>query len=183
MAETLFSFDRRNYRDCQKAFRGVGNQEYYLGDYSIEGGGVIDVHAERRLVGACSIIHMQSTSRQFFRRSWSHIREDGTDVVVLWLIKRGRLCVSHQTGYNVAKSGDFIVTNSATPFFIECQTDDASVHEVLHVVIPTHLCRRFVTDELKTGYCIPSNRHEFVVAEHIFQDLLDRRAIGHLYWP
>ena len=36
MTETLFVFDQANYRECQSAYRGERNQEYYLGDYVIE---------------------------------------------------------------------------------------------------------------------------------------------------
>jgi hypothetical protein len=35
MAETLFSFDRRNFQECQKKFRGDREQEYYRGDFWI----------------------------------------------------------------------------------------------------------------------------------------------------
>ena len=38
MTEMLFAFDQRNYLNCQTSFRGNGNQEYYLGDFSIEAG-------------------------------------------------------------------------------------------------------------------------------------------------
>src|SRR3546814_1656513 len=77
MTETLFMFDKRNYQECQNAFRGSRNQEYYLGDYSIEASSVIDVRADRKTVGSCSIIRLRSKCRLFFRRNWSHIREDG----------------------------------------------------------------------------------------------------------
>ena len=50
MTETLFVFDKRNYMDCQKSFRGSRNQEYYLGEYTIEAGSTIDVRAEARFV-------------------------------------------------------------------------------------------------------------------------------------
>jgi AraC family transcriptional activator of tynA and feaB len=98
MRETLFVFDKRNYLDCQNGYRGARNYEYYLGEYSIEPGSVIDVRADKKLVGTCSIIRVRSRSRQFFKRSWSHIREDATDVAVLWFVKRGRLCITHRQG-------------------------------------------------------------------------------------
>ena len=108
MTETLFAFDNRNYQECQKAFRGDRNQEYYLGDYSIEAGSVVDVRAERKGVGSCSIIRLRSRTRLFFRRAWCHIREDATDVTVLWFVKRGSLALTHQRGYSIAKAGDFV---------------------------------------------------------------------------
>lgn len=173
MTETLFAFDQRNYLDCQNAFRGTRNQEYYLGEYSIEAGSVIDVRAEKKAVGACSIIRLKSRSRLFFRRAWSHIREDGTDVAVLWFVKRGRLCVTHQCGYSVAKAGDFLITKSMTPFYIECQTDDDSQHEVLHVVVPAHVLRRFISHEVRTGFCVPAAGREFGIVERILTDIFE----------
>ncbi|SEQ44148.1 AraC-type DNA-binding protein [Solimonas aquatica] len=173
MTETLFVFDKRNYQDCQNSFRGEHNQEYYLGDYSIEAGSVIDVRAERRSVGSCSIIRLRSKSRLFFRRSWSHIREDATDVTVLWFVKRGRLCISHQCGYTVAKAGDFAITKSMTPFSIECQPDEDSVHEVLHVIVPAHVFRRFVAQDVRTGFMVPAKGRDFAIAERLLIDIFE----------
>jgi AraC-like DNA-binding protein len=173
VTETLFVFDKRNYLDCQKAFRGVRNEEYYLGDYSIEAGSVIDVRADKKGIGVFSIIRLKSKTRLFFKRSWSHIREDGTDVAVLWFVKRGRLCISHQSGYTVAKAGDFAITKSMTPFSIECQTDDESVHEVLHVIVPTHVLRRFIPQDVSTGFCVTAEGREFSIAERILMDIFE----------
>ena len=176
MTETLFAFDERNYQECQQGYRGAGNQEYYLGDYSIEAGSVIDVRAEKRGVGASSLIRLRSKTRLFFRRSWSHIREDAIDVTVLWFVKRGRLCVSHQAGYCVAKPGDFVITRSMTPFFIECQPDDEQVHEVFHLIIPTHALRRFMPQDVRTGFIVSTERRGFQVAERIMGDVFEDRG-------
>lgn len=173
MTETVFAFNEENYRECQGRFRGERNQEYYVGDYTIEAGSVIDVRADKRGVGANSIIRLRSRSRLSFRRTWAHIRQDATDVTVLWFVKRGRLSVSHQGGHSVAEAGDFVVTRSMTPFFIECQTDEDSVHEVLHVIVPTHIVRSFIPDDVRTGFCVSADGREFVVAEHILTDLFE----------
>lgn len=173
MTETLFAFDERNYRDCQNAFRGDNNQEYYLGDYSIEAGSTIDVRADKKAVGSCSIIRLRSKSRLFFRRSWSHIREDATDVTVLWFVKRGSLCVSHQSGSSTAAAGDFVITKSMSPFTMECKTDDESVHEVLHVIVPTHVFRRFIPREVTPGFTVPAEGREFLIAERILTDVFE----------
>lgn len=173
MTETLFVFDKGNYRECQNTYRGEKNQEYYLGDYVIEAGSVIDVRADRKAVGSCSIIRLRSRTRLSFRRSWSHIREDATDVAVLWFVKRGALRISHQSGQSVATAGDFAITKSMTPFYIECQPDDESVHEVLHVIVPAHVFRRFVPHEIKAGFTLPGKRREFGVAERILLDVFE----------
>ncbi|TGD71354.1 AraC family transcriptional regulator [Mangrovimicrobium sediminis] len=175
MSETLFVLDKRNYRECQDAYRGNNNQEYYLGDYSIDTGSVIDVRAEKKAVGSCSIIHIKSRTKQSFMRSWSHIREDATDVVVLWFVKRGRLCISHQSGSSVAEAGDFAITKSMTPFSIDCQTDDESVHEVMHVIVPTHILRRFIPQEVRAGFAVPGSGRAFAIAESILSEVFNDR--------
>lgn len=173
MTETLFVFDKRNYMDCQKSFRGSRNQEYYLGEYTIETGSTIDVRADRKAVGSCSIIRLRSKTKLTFRRTWTHIREDGTDVAVLWFVKRGKLCVSHQSGHSIAKAGDFAITKSLAPFVIECQPDEDTLHEVLHVIVPTHLMRRVIPQEIKTGFTMPASLRELAIAERILGDIFD----------
>lgn len=173
MAETLFVFDKRNYLDCQDAYRGEKNQEYYLGDYAIEAGSVIDVRADRKAVGSCSIIRLRSRTRLSFTRSWSHIREDATDVTVLWFVKRGRLSVTHQCGHSTAEAGDFAITKSMTPFSMECRTDEDSLHEVLHLIVPTHLFRNYVAHELKAGFSVPGSVREFAVARRILTEVFE----------
>ncbi len=173
MTEQLFAFDERNYQECQTGFRGENNQEYYLGEYIIDSGSRIDVRADKKAVGACSIIRLQSRSRLFFRRSWNHIREDATDVTVLWFVKRGSLQITHQSGTSVANAGDFVITKSMAPFSMECRTDEQSTHEVLHVVIPSHIFRRFVPEEINAGFCAPAERREFRIAERLLSDVFD----------
>jgi len=173
MTETLFAFNERNYLDCQSAYRGNRNQEYYLGDYTIEAGSVIDVRAERKAVGPSSIVCLQSRTRLSFSRSWSHIRDDATDVIVLWFVKRGYLRISHHGECRVARPGDFAITRSMTPFSIQCETDKEDRHEVLHVIIPAHDFRRFMPHEVKAGYTVSRNGREFDVAEHVLTDLFE----------
>jgi len=171
MSETLFAFDVRNYQECQKAFRGQKSQEYYLGDYSIEAGSVIDVRAEKKAVGSCSIIRLRSRTRLFFKRSWSHIRDDATDVTVLWFIKRGTMSVSHQCGCTIARAGDFAITKSMTPFSMECQTDEESRFEVLHVVVPTHVFRQIVRHDIGTGFSVSGQAREFGITERLLMEV------------
>lgn len=173
MAETLFVYDEHNYHNCQSSFRGERNQEYYLGDYTIEAGSTIDVRAEKKTVGPNTIIRLNSCTRLFFRRSWSHIRQDATNVTVLWFVKRGRLVVSNQCGNSIAEAGDFVITRSMTPFFIECQPDEEGVHDVLHVTIPTHIVRNFIPDDVQTGFSISAEGRGFIIAEHILTDIFE----------
>lgn len=173
MAETLFSFDSRNYRECQHKFRGARDQEYYRGDFWIEDATRIDVRSERKAVGAISIIKQRSATNLFFRRSRQHIREDATDLSILWFVKHGELAFSNQCGNKVAKAGDFAITRSMSPFFIECKTGDEGVHEVLHVTVPTHILRGYVQHDFSTGLFMPLDRPELAIAETLLTDAFE----------
>jgi AraC family transcriptional regulator, positive regulator of tynA and feaB len=173
VTETLFQFDHHNYLNCQSAYRGDGNQEWYLGDYSIEAGSLINVRAERRTVGAFSIIRVRSFTRMSFKRTLSHIRQDGIDVAVLWFVKQGSLKIRHSGGDTVALAGDFAVTKSATPFFMECMTDANSLHEVFEVVMPAFTLRHLFPHSLTTGYRMSVEGREFAIAERMLRDLFE----------
>lgn len=173
MAETLFAFDNHNYTECQTAYRGTNNQEYYLGEYSIEAGSAVDVRADKKTIGACSVIRMRSNTRQNFRRTWHHIREDGTDVVVLWFVKSGELRISHPGGASIARAGDFAISRSMTPFSIECDVDTRAGHEVLHVLVPTHLFRRYIAQDVATGFATAARGAGFEIAQTIVNRLLE----------
>lgn len=155
MAETLFLFDKRNFHECQNMFRGARDQEYYRGDFWIEEGSHVDVRSERKTVGPVSIIRQRSATNLFFRRSRQHIREDATDLSILWFVKHGELVFSNQCGNKVARPGDFIITRSMSPFLMECRTDGDNVHEVLHITVPTHILRAHVANDFSTGLFMP----------------------------
>lgn len=173
MAETLFSIDRRNYADCQKLFRGERSQEYYLGDYWLDEAPSIEVKAERKSVGPISIIRLRASPQSYFRRTRQHIREDATDLSVLWFVKRGSLALSNQCGNKVARPGDFAITRSMSPFLIECRTDEESIHEVLHVTVPTHILRTHITQDFSAGLFMAVERPELAIAENIFTDVFE----------
>lgn len=180
MAETLFSFDKRNFRECQQMFRGIREQEYYRGDFRIEDASTIDVRSERKGVGAISIIKQRSATNLSFRRTRQHIREDATDLAILWFVKHGELVFSNQCGNKTARPGDFIITRSMSPFFMECRTDGDGIHEVLHVTVPTHILRSHIQQDFSTGLFMAMERCELAIAETILTDVFeDVGELGH----
>ncbi|CCW16459.1 Transcriptional regulator, AraC family [Sphingobium indicum BiD32] len=176
MIETLFTIDRGNYRDCQHLFRGEREQEYYRGDYWMDDGSVIDVSARRKPAGPSAVILLRSATRLFFRRTRQHIREDGTDLSVLWFVKRGRLLLSNQMGSRSAQCGDMLITRSTSPFLIECQPDAHGLHEVLHVTVPTHVLRGLVDCDASAGLLLSTQRPELAIADTILSGLFQREG-------
>lgn len=173
MAETLFSCDKRNYRECQHLFRGAREQEYYTGDFWIEDASNVDVRSERKAIGAISIIRQRSATNLFFRRSRQHIREDATDLSILWFVKHGELAFSNQCGNKLARPGDFVITRSMSPFFIECRTGSDGMNEVLHITVPTHILRSHIHQDFSTGLFMPVERAELAIAENILTDVFE----------
>lgn len=179
MAETLFAVDRRNYQECQNLFRGERGQEYYLGDFWIEDASTIEVKSERKAVGPISIIRQRSATNLFFRRTRQHIREDATDLSILWFVRRGSLVFSNQCGNRVVKPGEFAITRSMSPFFCECRPNSSKeggsedVHEVLHVTVPTHILRSHVSHNVDTGLFMSACRAELAAAEAILSRVFD----------
>lgn len=171
--ETIFEFNKDNYQDCQSYYRGPRNQEYYLGDYVIDPGSVVDVRADRKSVGSMSIIRNQSKNRQSFRRSQTHIRQDATDVTVFWFVNRGQLHLTHQSGSKVAGEGGFLVTKSLNAYLLECQTDASQMHDAYQVVVPTHLLGRYIHDDLMTGITMSAESREIALATQILSYLFE----------
>ena len=186
MTQTLFEFNKSNYHHCQSAYRGEKNQEYYLGNYTIESAPTIEVSAEKKSAGPCSLIYLKSNTRLLFNRNWTHIREDSTDVTVLWFVKRGCLRIRHQHGEYAVQEGDLALTKSRWPFSIECEVDDAKRHEVLHMVVPTYLFNSHMADEIQPVFTMDGNQSEFSIADKILtllmrdKEELSERVIHHL---
>jgi AraC family transcriptional regulator, positive regulator of tynA and feaB len=153
MHDYIFACDAKNYISRQAEFRGPHKQEYYEGDYQILPGSHshVDVRIEKGLSCAFPILNLRTRSELRFRRSWNHIRSDKTDVSIIWFVRRGRLAISDQSGRTVVASGECTITRSLQPFYMENLVDEASVNEVLHVVVPTHILRDYVPDSVSSG--------------------------------
>ncbi len=134
---------------------------------------MVEEPSERRIVGPISIYKHVSITNLFFRRTQRHVREDATDLSILWFVRRGKLSFSNQCGNKVACPGDFAITRSTTPYFLECRTDGDSVYEVLHVTVPTHMLRAFVPHDLSPGLFMSAQRPEFGIAEKILLHVFD----------
>lgn len=172
MPEMLFALDKANYRNCQELFRGERKQDYYRGDYWVDDATGVEVQAEKRAIGPYAIIQMRAAMSQYFRRNQRHIREDATDMCVLWFVRRGTMTFSSQNGSQVVNPGDFLVTRSMSPFFMELQPDDSdAVLEVLHVTVPTHLARLHIGHEVRASSFIAAGRREVAIGRSMLADL------------
>lgn len=168
MPESLFSLNEWNVCEAKNRFRRRDQQEYYARDFRMDSAQRADVRSNRVMSGPISIVNQWSRTNIQFRRTQKHIREDGTDLSILWFVKRGHLSCSDQHGTKTAKAGDFAITRSIFPFLIECQVDPDSLHEVLHVTVPTHVLKNHLPYEPDSSLFFTPARPEFAIAQNIF---------------
>jgi AraC-like DNA-binding protein len=173
MGSLIFNADADNYFSRQTEFRGPDGREYYEGDYQIMPGADVSVCIEKGLAGTFPVYNLRTRSELRFRRSWSHIRRDKTDVTIVWFVKRGRIAVSNHAGRSVIESGECTVTRSLEPFFMENLVDEESCNEVLHIVAPTHLLRSYIPDSVRCGSPFSFGRGDCRAAERTVATLFE----------
>ena len=81
--------------------------------------------------------------------------------------------LSHQNGTDVSLAGEFGFIKSLSPIRLECHTDDRSVLEVLHILVPTYIFKRFIPEEINAGFSSAMDKREFRIAERLFQEVFD----------
>lgn len=171
MQESVTVLHRDAKGHAPNAYKGVDPQTAYQGEYHIEGGTKEDVLVERKAVGPCSIIYLKTRKPLVFNRSWHHIRNDATDVVVLWFIKRGSMKVHHSGKASIAHEGDFAITKSMSPCVIERLVDSQSIHECMNVLVPAHVFRKFIPGDLANGFTITAEGSLFATVEQILAEV------------
>ncbi|MDR3417280.1 MAG: AraC family transcriptional regulator [Nevskia sp.] len=164
---------KHDYPLSRDALHGPHGRAYFAADCSIDPGQMADVRAGHKAVGPCSITHLRSRFPQSFNRSWSHIREDAADVAILCFLKRGTLCLSCPGGQSVANAGDVIIARSMTPYVLESKPDEGGLCEVLQLVVPTHMLRRILGLDVRSGFRMPAVGRRFAIAERILADLFE----------
>lgn len=167
MRDVILACDSNNYVTRQAAYRGPLGQEYYEGDYQILAAGNVEVRIEKCASCAFPIMNLWACCELRFRRGWNHIRSDNTDLSIVWFVKRGRIAVSDHAGRHLVESGECTITRSLQPFYIENLLDEESVHEALHVVVPTHVIRSYIPDSVNVGTAFSFRQGNCLAAERI----------------
>jgi AraC family transcriptional activator of tynA and feaB len=146
-----FDMTTANHEFRRFEFRGKNKTDYYDGDLAPLSHREVDMKIERSRAGDCSIYKLTSRTGLGFRRSWSHIRHDKTNVFVFWFVRRGRITVSHPGGRHVIEPGECAITRSAKAFYMECVTEECGLFDALHVVVPSHLVCALFDDSIEAG--------------------------------
>jgi AraC-like DNA-binding protein len=173
MGDVIFACDKNNYQVRQSQFRGPRQREYYEGEYLISSGDEVDVRIEKGLECTFPILNLRTRTDTIFRRSWTHIQRDRTDVIVIWFVKRGRVIVTDNRGTNFVNPGECAITRSLQPFHMQNLVDDESINEVLHVIVPTHVLRSYIPDAVRSGAAFSFQCGDCRAAERIFTMLYE----------
>jgi AraC-like DNA-binding protein len=152
---------------------GPWNHDSFQGDYEVETDSAHGVRLRRKSIGACTVIQATSSTIQSFRRTWEHIRADGIDALVFCFIKNGYLKLEYPNGEVVARSGDIVAAKSIAPFRLECGSGKDSCYEAVHLIVPTHIARDHLGQEVAPGYCTAAQARTFRICERILRDLVD----------
>ncbi len=176
MAELIFACEGSDRVGREYAYRGPQKQEYFEGDYDILPGDKVSVRIEKGLASTCSIINLRSSSPLRFRRNWTHIRQDKTDVTILWFMKRGSMVLSRPGGKSVISPGQCTISRSLQPYQTDSLIGDDTMHEALHVVAPTHLVRSFIPDYVQPGTIFSSHDGDCNLARRTFELLFEEGA-------
>lgn len=171
MEETLISPSRQDRSQRQGRFRC--QQEPCRGETWMNDASAPVPLPQHKAIGPVSILRQRAGSDLLFRRTRGHVREDASDLSILWFVKYGRIVFSNTRGRKVILPGNVAITRSVTPFTVECQVDAESVHEALHVVVPTHVLRGHLRQEFGADLMVASPQAELAIAENILTDLCE----------
>ena len=123
-------------------YKKVIQKEFFEGEIGSSSDGPINLFLEKGLAHPVSVVHLSTPNRITYRRTHRHIQENHVDVYVVWLIKRGGFKLTRSSSGTVTVGeGQFLIYDSATPFFAELVCDDRGMHDSLQAVIPAHMFR------------------------------------------
>lgn len=157
-------------------FRGEDNSNYYDGELGFASGHVINMRIEKAIVGDCQIYRLVSESGLTFKRAWTHIRNDKTDVTVFWFVRRGTVITSTTRSRYVTKACECTATRSTSAFFMELVPDELGLLDVLHVVVPSYKTESIMCSKDAFGQGIPTAKGELAVTEKMLEVLFENGA-------
>lgn len=184
----VLSFDMTtaNYESRRFEFRGKNNADYYEGELKPLSGADVDMKIEKSRAGEYGIYKLVSHTGLAFRRSWTHIRNDNTNLTIFWFLRRGRMSVSHSGKRYEINAGECAITRSAKAFYMELTPDAGGVLEVMHVVVSSHKLYSSLNENVEMGYPFSASKGDMYLAERILtllfeeDDELDPENAGHL---
>jgi len=162
-----------NHESRRLEFRGKNNSDYYEGELRVLSSREVDMRIEKSVAGGYFIYKLTSRSGLSFRRLWSHIRSDKTDVTVFWFVRCGQITVSYAGVKHEINPHECAVTRSCRPFNMELKPDKTGLLEVMHVVVPSHELQPIFSDGVEAGKPFPATKGDLSLVERILTLVFD----------
>ena len=176
MPVLAFDMTTANFESRRFEFRGKNGADYYDGDLEPLSPTEVDMQIEKSDSGEYAIYNLRSRTGLAFRRSWAHIRNDKTDVTVIWFVRRGEIAISHPGGRNLIHADECAVTRSSKAFYMELTPDESGWVEAMHVVVPAHKLHAIIGDHIEAGRPFPTSKGDLLLAERILTMLFEQDA-------
>ena len=173
MPVPAFNVTAASHEHRRFEFWGVHNSDYYEGESRPLPPAESDMHIEKSFAGAYAIYRLTAHSGISFRRSWSHIRSDKTDVMVFWFVRRGTISVSYADIKHVSGPQECAFIRSSRAFYTELNPDTAGLVEAIYVVVPSHELHSIISNGLEAGRPYPSSKGDLFVVERILSLLFE----------
>lgn len=147
MPELLFNFsfrhdsgaDHQRWQDVLNDLHRAVSQEYYLSSTSVElPAGTLSIKLARASLGAIRILQYCAPGITRTSRTARHIQQDGNQVYLIWFLTRGSIQITQGGKTAKAYPGQFIISESNTPFQIVGRDDGSDFHESYQVLVPRH---------------------------------------------
>lgn len=173
MPVVAFDMTASNCEHRRFEFRGENNADYYDGDLQPLSPSEVEMKIEKSLVSDFAIYKLTSSSALGFRRAWSHIRKDKTNVTVFWFPRRGKITVTTAQGSFTTGPEECAITRSTRPFYMEVTPDRDGVAEVMHVVVPSHKLYSVINDGVEIDRPFASSKGILMLTERVFSLLFE----------
>lgn len=186
MPVLAFDMTTANHESRRFEFRGKNNVDYYDGELKSLSGVEVDMKIEKSVAGEFAIYKLAARTPLAFRRSWTHIRNDSTNVTIFWFVRRGQVTISHSDKRYEVNPGNCAVTRSCKAFYMELTPDAGGLLEVVHVVVSSHRMYPVLHDNVDMGFPFSASKGDMYLAERILTllfeqgDEIDPDNAGHL---
>ena len=100
----------------------------------------------RTALGTIRIVQFHSPGISRTNRTAAHIKEDGTQDYIIWLVTCGALQVTQSGRTAMARQGQFVIMEAGRPFRIRTLSDHSEYHESYQIIVPQHSMARFIPD-------------------------------------
>ena len=157
----------------QDEFTSLGYQTkyrdaFFAGDL-MPFGPKIDMRIEKGQVGDYGIYSLKSRAGLVFRRSWHHIRDDKTDLLLFWFPRHGQTVLSLSSGRYVVNAGECAIARSSVPFLVQQLPGTNGSHEAMHVHVPSSMFCPALLANVELGKPFPTLKGGLSITERILE--------------